>query len=85
MANYTAFITYILVDYTPYTEEFAKIDSVANIVSQISIQHNLVYGKDFRVAELGIDSMGQQLVKIDFLDEELAMLIKLKGLNTVNG
>lgn len=83
MANYTAFITYILVDYTPYTEEFAKIDSVANIVSQITLQHNLVYGKDFRVAELGIDSMGQQLVKIDFLSEEIAMLVKLKGLSKV--
>lgn len=83
MQNYTAFITYILVDYTPYTEEFAKIDSVANIVSQISVQHNLIYGQDFRIAELGIDSMGQQLVKIDFLDEELAMLVKLRGLNKV--
>lgn len=83
MTNYKAFITYILVDYTPYTEEFAKIDSVANIVSQISIQHNLVYRKDFHIAELGIDSMGRQLVKIDFLSEELAMLVKLKGLDKV--
>jgi len=81
--GFHAFITYILIDYTQYTEEFAKIDSVANIVSQLTETYNLSYGKDFRVGELGIDGRGQQWVKIDFADEKLAMMIKLQGINKV--
>lgn len=85
MRNMLTNVKYILAEFTPYTQEFAKIDAVANICTQIAIEHKLEYGADFGVGELGIDANGQQWVKIDFREEETAMLVRLRGLKTVSG
>lgn len=85
MRNQLGYVKYILAEFTPYTEEFAKIDAVANICAQIATTHNFEYGKEFGVGELGIDANGFQWVKIDFQNEETAMLVRLRGLQTLKG
>lgn len=80
-----ATLRYMLADFTPYMQEFAKVDSVANICCQIATEHNLIYGRDFSVGEMGMDGTGAQWVKIDFKQEELAMIVRLRGLMTVKG
>lgn len=85
MRNKLVYVKYILAEFTPYTQEFAKIDAVANICTQIATIHNLEYGKEFGVGELGVDANGFQWVKLDFVDEETAMLVRLRGLKTVSG
>ena len=85
MRNNLGYVKYILAEFTPYTEEFAKIDAVANICTQIATVHGFEYGKECGVGELGIDGNGFQWVKIDFQDEETAMLVRLRGLRTVSG
>ena len=84
MRTQLGYVKYILAEFTPYTQEFAKIDAVANICTQIATIHGFEYGKEFGVGELGIDANGFQWVKIDFVDEETAMLVRLRGLATVS-
>lgn len=79
------YVKYILAEFTPYTQEFAKIDAVANICTQIATIHDFEYGKEFGVGELGVDANGFQWVKIDFQDEETAMLVRLRGIKKVSG
>jgi len=83
MIAYYAHIIYNIVDYTEFTNEIARIDSVANITSQITETYNLSYGKDFKVGEMGIDEHGYQWIKIYFADEKSAMMIKLQGINKI--
>lgn len=85
MRNQLGYVKYILAEFTPYTQEFAKIDAVANICTQIATIHGFEYGKEFGVGELGIDANGMQIVKIDFQDEETAMLVRLRGLKNTKG
>ena len=75
----------MLVDFTPYMQEFAKLDSVANICCQIATDHKLIYGRDFSVGELGVNGAGEQWVKINFKEEKLAMIVRLRGLMTIKG
>jgi len=75
----------MLIDFTPYMQEFAKLDSVANICCQIATNHGLIYGRDFSVGELGVNGAGEQWVKINFKEEKLAMIVRLRGLMTVKG
>lgn len=75
-----AYIKYFLDEFTIHSQEFAKMDAIANIASRITQQHNLIYTKDFQIAETGIDSNGRQWAKFDFAKEETAMLVRLKGL-----
>lgn len=85
MTQQLGYVKYILAEFTPYTQEFAKIDAVANICTQIATIHGFEYGNQFGVGELGIDANGFQWVKIDFVDEETAMLVRLRGLQTLKG
>lgn len=80
-----ATLKYNIHEFTPYIQEFAKIDAVSNICTQIATEHNLVYGKDFAVGEMGIAEDGVQWVKIDFQKEEIAVLVRLRGLTTFKG
>ena len=80
-----ASIKYMIVEFTPHKEQFGKIDAVANICSQIAVEHKLEYGHDFSIGELGIDEHGYQWVKVDFREEETAMLVRLRGLKTTSG
>lgn len=83
MIAYYAHIIYNIVDYTEYTNEIARIDSVANITSQLTEKYDLIYGKDFKVGEIGVDERGYQWIKIYFADEKSAMMIKLQGINKI--
>ena len=47
MRNKLGYVKYILAEFTPYTQEFAKIDAVANICTQIATTHDFEYGKEF--------------------------------------
>ena len=78
-------IKYMIVQFTNYNEQFGKIDAVANICSQIAVEHKLEYGHDFGIAELGIAEDGYQWVKVEFKEEETAMIVRLRGLKTVSG
>ena len=60
MRNMLTNVKYIQQSY-PHTQEFAKIDAVANICTQIAIEHKLEYGVDFGVGELGIDANGRAM------------------------
>ncbi len=75
----------MLADFTPYMQNFAKVDAVANICCQIATDHKMIYGRDFSVGEMGVDGAGDQWVKINFEKEELAMIVRLRGLVTVRG
>ena len=85
MRNQLGYVKYIIAEFTPYTNEFARLDAVANICTQIATIHGLEYGEEFGVGEVGVDANGMQMVKIDFVDEETAMLVRLRGLKTVGG
>lgn len=76
-------INYVVGMFTPFSEEFACYDALGNLVSQIT-EMGLKYGDDFAVGGKGIDSDGYQYLQIDFKTEELAMLVKLKGVNPVD-
>ena len=81
----TQSVIYRTFDLTNITEgQFATMDAIANLSSQLT-QMGVTYEVDWKVAEVFYDQEGQQCIDVEFKDEQVAMLVKLKGVRNTLG
>lgn len=81
----TQSVIYQTFELTNITEgQFATMDAIANLSSQLT-QMGVIYEIDWKVAEVFYDQEGKQCINIEFKDEQVAMLVKLRGVKNTLG
>ncbi len=85
MVDTTQAIVYRTFDLTKITEgTFATLDAVANLSSQLTTM-GVEYDKDWKLADIFYNNEGQQCITVEFKDDKIAMLVKLKGVRDTLG
>jgi len=76
-------IKYLVADYTDFKVNSAW-DALANIVTQLT-KLDLTYRHDYEISNVYIQPDGRQVIVLNFMSEETAMLVKLRGVVKANG
>ena len=81
----TTTLIYKTFNFTQILEgQFATHDAIANVTSQI-VSMGLYYRVDWELSEVNYDKNGEQCLHLEFKDDKRAMMVKIKGLNSIHG
>jgi hypothetical protein len=75
-----ATIAYFTDEYSPKANTFATFDAIAHISGKLT-EEGLVYLDDYELSSVDYRYDGRQVITMKFRSEELAMLVKLRGID----